>query len=555
MVRELPDFVTGLVNIAQRGRSLGIHLILATQRPVRRGVAGDPGQHQPADRAARHRRRREHRRHRRPRRRAASPRCTPGRAYARLGHSSLAAFQTGRVGGRRPGAVGRTAAAPVAGRGRLGARSDAPAPSGRRRRGRPTPRSPTCRCWSRRSGRGRRDSACRAQHSPWLPGAARQLAARRAAGAAGQPGRRPGRRLAVGPVRRRGPARRAGPGARCCSTSRTFGHLIVAGAPRSRPVAGAAHDRRQLARLTSSPPTCTSTARLRQRRAAAAGRPAALRRGRAAHPDRPRRPGCSPCCSARSPAGRSCWPSTATPTWPSSGPPRRPRSACRYLVFLLDRWEGFMASLRRARRRPAHPERAADPARGRRASGCTRCSPATGRRCSAGCRRTIEDKLVLRMGDRNDYGLAGLQTEEDARRRCRPGGRSATTRAGDPVRPARPRPVRAGAGQGAAPRIAAAAQRAGRVRAARPAAVPGRRAAGPDLASRRPGSCRRRRGRRRRCGRWSASAATSWRRMGVDLDDDGPGFVIGGPARSGPVDRAADHGRVPAGGRQRAGRR
>ena len=34
MARELPDFVTGLVNIAQRGRSLGIHLILATQRPT-----------------------------------------------------------------------------------------------------------------------------------------------------------------------------------------------------------------------------------------------------------------------------------------------------------------------------------------------------------------------------------------------------------------------------------------------------------------------------------------------------------------------------------------
>ena len=33
MSRDLPDFVTGLVNIAQRGRSLGIHLILATQRP------------------------------------------------------------------------------------------------------------------------------------------------------------------------------------------------------------------------------------------------------------------------------------------------------------------------------------------------------------------------------------------------------------------------------------------------------------------------------------------------------------------------------------------
>ena len=32
--RELPDFVEGLVDIAQRGRSLGIHLVLATQRPA-----------------------------------------------------------------------------------------------------------------------------------------------------------------------------------------------------------------------------------------------------------------------------------------------------------------------------------------------------------------------------------------------------------------------------------------------------------------------------------------------------------------------------------------
>lgn len=33
LVEELPDFVPGLVGIAQRGRSLGIHLVLATQRP------------------------------------------------------------------------------------------------------------------------------------------------------------------------------------------------------------------------------------------------------------------------------------------------------------------------------------------------------------------------------------------------------------------------------------------------------------------------------------------------------------------------------------------
>ena len=31
---ELPDFVDALVGVAQRGRSLGVHLVLATQRPA-----------------------------------------------------------------------------------------------------------------------------------------------------------------------------------------------------------------------------------------------------------------------------------------------------------------------------------------------------------------------------------------------------------------------------------------------------------------------------------------------------------------------------------------
>ncbi|MCW2494573.1 FtsK/SpoIIIE domain-containing protein [Jatrophihabitans sp.] len=34
LVAELPEFVSGLIEVAQRGRSLGLHLILATQRPA-----------------------------------------------------------------------------------------------------------------------------------------------------------------------------------------------------------------------------------------------------------------------------------------------------------------------------------------------------------------------------------------------------------------------------------------------------------------------------------------------------------------------------------------
>ncbi|WP_239082329.1 FtsK/SpoIIIE domain-containing protein [Actinoplanes teichomyceticus] len=111
MARELPDFVTGLVNIAQRGRSLGIHLLLATQRPsgvvspeirantnlriaLRVTDAAESQDVLTAPDAAR------------------IAKSTPGRAYVRLGHASLVPFQAGRVGGRRPGVAGAADAAP-----------------------------------------------------------------------------------------------------------------------------------------------------------------------------------------------------------------------------------------------------------------------------------------------------------------------------------------------------------------------------------------------------------------------------------------------------------
>ena len=102
MVRDLPDFVPGLVNIAQRGRSLGIHLLLATQRPS--GVVSQDIRANTNLRIAL-----------RVTDKAESSdvidapdaaliaKNTPGRAYVRLGHASLVPFQAGRVGGRRPG--------------------------------------------------------------------------------------------------------------------------------------------------------------------------------------------------------------------------------------------------------------------------------------------------------------------------------------------------------------------------------------------------------------------------------------------------------------------
>ena len=103
LVSELPDFVTGLVDIARRGRSLGVHLILATQRPagvvsaeiksntnlriaLRVTDVSDSEDVIDAKDAAQ------------------IAQSTPGRALARLGHSSLVTFQSSRVGGRPRGA-------------------------------------------------------------------------------------------------------------------------------------------------------------------------------------------------------------------------------------------------------------------------------------------------------------------------------------------------------------------------------------------------------------------------------------------------------------------
>jgi S-DNA-T family DNA segregation ATPase FtsK/SpoIIIE len=98
LAKEVPDFVEGIVDVAQRGRSLGVHLLLATQRPggvVSENIRANTNLrislrvNEPAESsdvigthdAAR------------------IPRDRPGRAFARTGHSELAELQTAYVGG------------------------------------------------------------------------------------------------------------------------------------------------------------------------------------------------------------------------------------------------------------------------------------------------------------------------------------------------------------------------------------------------------------------------------------------------------------------------
>jgi S-DNA-T family DNA segregation ATPase FtsK/SpoIIIE len=101
LVTELPDFVAGLVDIARRGRSLGVHLLLATQRPagvvtadirantnlriaLRVTDAADSSDVIEAPDAAR------------------ISTSTPGRLYVRSGTKPLQVVQSARIGGYRP---------------------------------------------------------------------------------------------------------------------------------------------------------------------------------------------------------------------------------------------------------------------------------------------------------------------------------------------------------------------------------------------------------------------------------------------------------------------
>jgi len=112
LAADLPEFLDALVGIAQRGRSLGVHMILATQRPA--GVVTDDIRANTACRIAL-----------RVTDRgdsldvidapdaAAIPRSRPGRGVARFGPGELVPFQAALVTGHSRGAGGISVNSPI----------------------------------------------------------------------------------------------------------------------------------------------------------------------------------------------------------------------------------------------------------------------------------------------------------------------------------------------------------------------------------------------------------------------------------------------------------
>ncbi|GAB2466439.1 FtsK/SpoIIIE domain-containing protein [Jatrophihabitans fulvus] len=112
LVEEVPDFVPGVVGIGMRGRSLGVHVVLATQRPggvvsadmranlnlrISLRVTSDAESNDVIETPAAAR---------------ILPK-QPGRGYVRTGHGELTAFQAARVGWPLPEEDAATAADPV----------------------------------------------------------------------------------------------------------------------------------------------------------------------------------------------------------------------------------------------------------------------------------------------------------------------------------------------------------------------------------------------------------------------------------------------------------
>lgn len=529
LVEELPDFVTGLVGIAMRGRSLGVHLILATQRPsgvvspvirantnlrIALRVTDDAESQDVID----------------ARDSARISKSIPGRGYARTGFSALTAFQTARVGGRRAGGNGTEAmvapalAHPVRWE---DFSSPIPRPAGEEEEsGLHTDLQALVESIQQAAA----DLRIPAYRSPWLPPLPTLLALADLPLPAGSPPPGdPGGRVAAVPF--------ALEDLPDMQDQRPVwfdvehgGHLIIGGAPR----AGRSTALRTLAGSIAANTSCRDVHLYALDCGNAALVPladlphcgAVVTRDQVDRADRLLTVLMAEITRRQTLLAQFGFGSLAEQRAHAAPPDRLP-----YLVFLLDRWEGFMASfddldggqltqnvLRILREGPGV---------GLRAVISSDRSGLIGRLPT-----TVEDKLIMRMGDRGDYGLAGLNARKLPDHF--PPGRAFRNDSAVETQFALLTADPAGPAQVAA--LAAIAEQArqrdtGVPRVHRPARVdvlPARIALREVLAlaadEPRPASPM-----------WAlvGVGGDELRPTGIDLDDDGPAFVIGGPARSG----------------------
>jgi S-DNA-T family DNA segregation ATPase FtsK/SpoIIIE len=497
LVRDLPDFVTGLVSIAQRGRSLGIHLILATQRPsgavsadirantnlriaLRVTDAAESADVIEAPDAA------------------YISRGTPGRAYVRLGHASLVPFQAGRIGGRRPGS-------------RASAERPWVTPVDWTSLGRPEPRRPPTRSHAGEEVTDltvlveqirRTVAALRipSQHSPWLPPLPWALLLRDLPSAGT---RYPGRTHADLPfgmidlpgLQRQRPA---------VLSLDTFGHLMAAGAPRS--------GRSQLLRTIAASIAAGCSAADVHLYGIDCGNGALLPVADLPH--------CGAVVTRTQPEraarllGRLAAELTRRQDLLAEGgfaSIAEQRAAARrglpHIIVLLDRWEGFTTTLGEANGGALTDVITQILSEG--ASAGVHLIMAGDRSLLAGrIAAMCEDKLVFKLADADDYALAGLHGPATCQATSRPAGRSgprsaprSRSRCWIPTRPGRPRPP------------PCARWRPGRVTSTQ--GCPGSCGLFGLTCSRR-GSPSRTRGssarppQTARCGGWPGSAATTW---------------------------------------------
>ncbi|GGX36490.1 cell division protein FtsK [Streptomyces malachitofuscus] len=526
LVAELPDFIAGLVDIARRGRSLGVHLVLATQRPA--GVVSadirantnlrialrvtDASESIDVIEAPDS---------------GAIAKSTPGRMYVRSGAQSLVGVQSARIGGRRPATGGTGPKARL-----LPLSWDA--------YGRPLPKRAEAeddgtmvtdlavlvdavRDGARRMGYGE-------QRSPWLPPLSEQVTLDELM--AYGPGEAPGETTDVRPI----PYGLIDLPAKQSRTPLALDlvhgeHTMLLGGARSgrstalRTLAGS------LARSTSPHDVhlygidCGSNALLPLMRLPHVG--AVVTRD---EPDRVRRlierllteiarrqqllamEGASSAAEQRATAA--------------------PEDRLPWMVLLLDSWEGF-ASAFEAYNYGQLLEAAQRIFREGSAVGLKVVMTADRSGLSGHVSSAFADRLVLRFADPNDYSTAGLQPRE-VPKNMPPGRALRITDTGvdetqiglladDPAGQAQVRALRGIAEEAAA--------RHGRVPAGRrpmrvdalPSriTVPEALALDPDFAAPSP--------------LWAliGVGGDELRPIGVDLEENGPGFVIAGPPKSG----------------------